>query len=482
MSISGALSNALSGLTATARSAQVVSDNVANVTTDGFAAREIALGARSLGSGGVTVLGVTRRTDPALTAERLVADAALADTSTHASYAARLEKMLAGPDGESGLPALVSALDSSLALAASRPDSTARLDTVLSAAKGLAAEIRSASDGIQSLRQRADAAIASDLSALETGLGRIQDINGNLQRIRSAAGDPNALLDQRQAEIDRIAAIVPVRVLPRDNGAVALMTAGGQILLDGAPARIDFTPTPTVTAGQTLANGGVSGITVNGLPVTVNTGSGRLDGGRLSALFAQRDEILPAAQDRLDAVAGDLISRFADPATDPTLAGGPGLFTDAGALPAGPPSPGLAGRLTVSDTADPDAGGALWRLRSGLGAPTPGEVGDATGLQAMADALERNRPAPHPDLGIGHMTFGSLTDALAGRAAAARVGAEDAEAFQTIRSEALAGREAALGVDSDEEMQRLLLIEQAYAANARVVSTIDGMIQRLLEI
>ena len=38
------------------------------------------------------------------------------------------------------------------------------------------------------------------------------------------------------------------------------------------------------------------------------------------------------------------------------------------------------------------------------------------------------------------------------------------------------------GVDTDAEMQKLLLIEQAYAANAKVMTAADEMIQLLLQI
>ncbi|MEZ5917889.1 MAG: flagellar basal body rod C-terminal domain-containing protein [Parvularculaceae bacterium] len=38
------------------------------------------------------------------------------------------------------------------------------------------------------------------------------------------------------------------------------------------------------------------------------------------------------------------------------------------------------------------------------------------------------------------------------------------------------------GVDTDRELQNLLLIEQAYAANARVIEVASQMIQRLLEL
>jgi len=36
------------------------------------------------------------------------------------------------------------------------------------------------------------------------------------------------------------------------------------------------------------------------------------------------------------------------------------------------------------------------------------------------------------------------------------------------------------GVDTDQEMQTLLIVEQAYAANARVLQTADELIQTLI--
>ena len=44
----------------------------------------------------------------------------------------------------------------------------------------------------------------------------------------------------------------------------------------------------------------------------------------------------------------------------------------------------------------------------------------------------------------------------------------------------LAQAELALGVDSDAELQNMMLIENAYAANAKMLSAIDEMMQTLL--
>lgn len=40
--------------------------------------------------------------------------------------------------------------------------------------------------------------------------------------------------------------------------------------------------------------------------------------------------------------------------------------------------------------------------------------------------------------------------------------------------------ELAQGVDTDAEMQKLMIIEQAFAANAQVVTATDEMLQLLL--
>jgi flagellar hook-associated protein 1 len=40
----------------------------------------------------------------------------------------------------------------------------------------------------------------------------------------------------------------------------------------------------------------------------------------------------------------------------------------------------------------------------------------------------------------------------------------------------------ATGVDSDAELQYLMVVEQAYAANARVLSVLDSLLMQLLEI
>ena len=59
---------------------------------------------------------------------------------------------------------------------------------------------------------------------------------------------------------------------------------------------------------------------------------------------------------------------------------------------------------------------------------------------------------------------------------------ENALAYFTTQRESLVALELGQGVNTDQELQKLLLIEQNYAANAQVIQTVDQLIQELLTI
>ena len=60
MSIGSAVSNALSGLGAAAESAELISSNVSNALTPGYAKRDLIVSSRHSSQGGVKIDGVLR--------------------------------------------------------------------------------------------------------------------------------------------------------------------------------------------------------------------------------------------------------------------------------------------------------------------------------------------------------------------------------------------------------------------------------------
>src|SRR5690606_8851113 len=105
---------------------------------------------------------------------------------------------------------------------------------------------------------------------LNITLSQIDTLNASIARSTSLTETSAGLMDQRQVLIDRIAVIVPLREIPRDRGVVALMTTGGQILLDSRPAVFGFTQANAVTPGASVAGGTLSGLSLDGQPVSTD--------------------------------------------------------------------------------------------------------------------------------------------------------------------------------------------------------------------
>lgn len=485
MSISGSLSNALSGLTAQSRAAEVVSSNVANATTEGYARRELVLTANYLGPGapaGVGVVGVRREVDMVTVQNRRLADAAVGHDSTLSDFYDQLEQVLGTPDEAGSLTGSMDRFETALIEAASRPDNESRLSAVLSAATTIANKLNTASDRVQELRMSADQEIGQQVQRLNDGLGQIQELNYKIKEAVARGQDPSALMDIRQQTIDGISSIVPVRQVDRDHGTVALFTTGGSILLDGRAAEIEFT-TSGVIVPEMEYPGALSGLTINGNEINVSGPYSPIKDGSLKALFEVRDDIAPQAQTRLDAVARDVVERFQDPAVDTTRASGdPGLFTDGGSTFDATDEPGLSGRVTVNPAIAPRQGGALWRIRDGLGATVPGDVGDSTLIQALSDAFTSGRVPASGDFLVAARSASGLSADLLSLTYAEHTQIEGSLAYNSAAADALKTQQLADGVDTDAEMQKLMLIEQAYAANAKVIQTVGYLLDRIMEL
>jgi len=488
MSISSALSNALSGLNAATRDAELISNNVANALTPGYSARSAERSAALVGGtgAGVAISGVRVAADPVTTAARMRSDADLGAQAETASALNRIADRMGLPGDSNALTERAAAFERALQSAASEPSSDAALRQVANTGERFVESIGALSTEIQRIRVDSDAKIAAQVNMVNQGLKSIEMLNREIRMRSQSGGDTSALIDQRKSLIDEIAGVLPIRSVPREGGAVALFTQKGATLIDGPAAELGFTRTPIITQDMTLASGALSGITINDRPVEIGTGGATalLDGGSLGSLFAVRDQAMPELADQLDALAADLITRFEDSGVDPSLApGDAGLFTDAGNAFNAAVQEGLAARLSVNAAVDPAQGGDLWRLRDGIGAAAPGPTGDGRLLSALFGAATDPR-VPDPSFGTTS-AFGvaglaaSLTDTV--RTLGSQ--AETEETYMTALNTSLREAESALtGVNTDTEMQRLLLVEQSYAANARVMSTVDQMIRTLLEI
>jgi flagellar hook-associated protein 1 len=484
MTISSALNSAMSGLRAASRASELVSSNIANASTPGYARRTLSV---SSGSGGgitgVHINGVVRHVDAQVISDRRMAGSEFGYRSETSAYLNRVEDLVGTPDQQGSLSARLADFENSLITASSRPDATERLDAAAQSARDLARSINTVADGIQATRTAADRSIAEQVTRLNDTLKNIETLNFKIAAANAQKSDVSALQDQRRVLIDEVSEMVPVRVLDRDYGTVALYSTGGGILLDGRAAEIGFDPSNVITPYMSIDDGSLSGLTVNGYSVNTSSDAGRLHGGTLGAQFEIRDELAPEAQSQMDALARDLIERFESAAVDPSLGpGDPGLFTDDGLSLDVTLEPGLANRLALNSLVDPAQGGQTWRMRDGLGAATAGLSGDATLLNALSDALRDPRVPASGNFGSGNVNAIDITATFLSQLGSNRLREDQQLSFASAQFYEMTQMELAGGVDTDAELQHLMVIEQAYAANARVIETVDQMFDALLRI
>ncbi|ATX64739.1 flagellar hook-associated protein FlgK [Roseinatronobacter bogoriensis] len=482
MSLSIALSSALSGLNVSARATQVVSDNIANAQTEGYGVRSLSQAARVTGSqgNGVMATGIQRDMDPVLLSDLRNATADNAQDKVFSGFWSRIEAAFGMPDEPGGLSNLIDALGVTLQNAAAQPESEALLSQVSRAAADISRSIGGIHDTIQAQRAQADSTIARDVDFLNQTLAGIADLNNQIQRQVLLGGAPENLVDARQKMINDISEIVSVQEIPRDHGRIMLMGRDGSVLVDKTASQFEFTSSPNLDAADSIENGALSSVKLNGRDLSQD--SQLFSTGRIGASLEIRDKAAPDIQKKLDDMAYDLVARFGQPDLDPSLSPGSfGLFSLEGLSSLPTDKIGVSGRIALNPQVDPSKDGALWRLRNGMGL-----MSEPTGMVADNALLSRklqmlNTTAPLSDgSSVARSVSMHASDALS-MVATNRLAADQRNATNTARVAILSEDLAARGVDTDAELSKLLVLEQAYAANAKVIAAVDAMWRTMLE-
>lgn len=482
MSLSHAINAARSGLQVSGLRADIVATNVANAQTPGYVRRSVLLSETIVGTDtqGVRATGIGRASDQGLSAERMSLTSDLSRASVMASTWQTVSSRLGdGVDGN-GLFGALSNFESALKAAEATPESKSTANSVIDAARALANEFNSLSSMVTNQRAEADREIADGVDVVNKALKDIEALNTQLSKMDRTSAPAAALMDERQRVLDTISEYMPVEAVDRNFGMIDVVTKEGVFLLSGTARQLEFTASSAFGPDDTLDGGQLSRLMVGDTELTPGSANwSAASSGLFGALFTLRDGDLPEFSAQLDTVAQDLIDRLSADGIDPTtLTGEFGLFADPGT----PGEPGLAGRIQLNAAVDPAQGGEVWRLRDGMGATAEGPPGNGAVLSAMVNALTSMRSISENGV-QGSFNASQLSAHLSSMASQKRVGNEavlsSTSAQHTMAVEA---EQSQTGVDVDAQMQELMLIEQAYAANARVIEVAGQMIQKLMEL
>ncbi|MDD3371419.1 MAG: flagellar basal body protein, partial [Alphaproteobacteria bacterium] len=168
MSLSGALTAALSGLHASTAAAQIISSNISNSQTDGYTKKSVQLSAVVTGTngGGVEITGYSRTTDTVLSATLNAATTTSSYYSTQNSYMSQVQAIL---DSTSNPPALsddLSAFQAAWTEFAASPSDETIEKTVISAGQKLANTINNIAEQTATLKSSVEDGFLTSIAEL----------------------------------------------------------------------------------------------------------------------------------------------------------------------------------------------------------------------------------------------------------------------------------------------------------------------------
>ena len=96
--------------------------------------------------------------------------------------------------------------------------------------------------------------------------------------------------------------------------------------------------------------------------------------------------------------------------------------------------------------------------------------------------MDSARLPSNPSLGTSSQSAGGLAGSLVSGSTASAYALSNDLGFAEARATTFRDAELSEGVDTDDELRTLMLIEKSYAANARVIQVANSMLDRLMEI
>ena len=469
MSLTGALNSATAGLHTTQGQSRIAADNVSNAMTPGYVRREAVLVTASGGQGGAVISEVRREVDATLQRMSRLENSRMTQYQSIqeglTTYTAYL-----GQPGDGTSPAdRFNDFQNSLTTLVNMPSSNGAQTSVALAAEDLVRSVKVAATTLSTTLNDVNMEIRYEVADLNTALYQLRDLNASGSGFTPGSLEAAQFDEKVDTILDQISGIVDTRIHRSSNGSISLYTVSGAALLEGRVVQdVTFNPSDgTLMAGNqdiTPFKDGVRGI----------------QHGSLAGLSELKRETIPQFSQQLDEYARGLIQTFEG--ADASLAPGEaGLFTDNGIAFDPANITGLASRLQINSKISSTGEAEVWRIRDGLGAPSPGAGSETVQINAFLAGLDT---AMNAATGTGipaEVTLRDFSAEMITSQAATRARAEnDFNAAASAAEVVMSARRNSEGVNIDDEMQQLLLIEQSYAANSRVLTAVSEMIDTLI--
>jgi len=290
-----------SGISAYQRALATVSNNIANVNTEGYTRQDVSIAANQPRLVGGSYIGtgarfdaVRRQYDAFVESNLRNSQSDLKSQEPMLSYVNRLIDVMG--DQSIGLTTAMNLFFESARDLASDPASTVHRSIFLRDADGLAARFRQLSTQFDLLDKETRQSIETDVGQVNSLTTQLALLNKQLSKHSVVEDQPSELLDQRDLLLRKLSELMYVKTKFSDNGAV--LVSVGDTLDQGILVRDNTSRLLSIAESESSGTQLKFLIDAYGTPETL----AGMPSGRLGGLLNFRDQVLSPAVNSLDSL------------------------------------------------------------------------------------------------------------------------------------------------------------------------------------
>ena len=332
-------------------------------------------------------------------------------------------------------------------VATSPTDSSARLSLV-NAAQSLASGFNQASQNLSTLNGLLNTSVSNNVASANQLLSDIAGLNDQIAKATASGGTANDLVDSREQDLENLSNLVNIQTTANADGTVSV-SIGGQQLVTGNKLT-DTLATYDSGNGQLLVQTATSAT-----PLT-------LSGGSIQGTIDARDGALATLRNSLDTMASSLITQV-----NGIYKNGYDLNGNFG-----------ANFFTGGDAATIGVNPALVNDPSQIQA-----AGTANAAGDNSIALQLAQLGPQTVAALNNQTFsGAYAQDVQNFGNALANANDQVGNYNSVNTMLLNQRDSVSGVSLEEETTNLIMFQKAYQASAKLISTVDQMLQTVINL
>ncbi|WP_396434032.1 flagellar hook-associated protein FlgK [Limnohabitans sp.] len=307
--MSDLLSIGSSGVTAYQRALATVSNNIANVNTDGYTRQDVSLASNQPRQLGGSYLGtgarfdaVQRQYDAFVESNLRNSNSDLQSQKPLLSYVNRLIDVMG--DESIGLTTAMNRFFESARDLSSDPASVVSRSIFLRDADGLAARFRQLAGQFEIMDNETRQSVETDVGQVNALTSQLALMNKQLAKHTSADRQPSELLDQRDLLLRDLSGLVAIKTRFEPNGAVTVSvgdTLDQGILVSKATAR-------AISVSESAIEPGKLEFTLDayGTPETMSS----ISSGKIGGVMNFREQVLSPAAYAMNDLASTLVTQI----------------------------------------------------------------------------------------------------------------------------------------------------------------------------